>query len=198
MKVPVLSLLVTQVCLFKNTNFVSLHYYIHVHVFCSKNKLFYVHVVNMLIHTVFCYWQKSKKSEAPTEPAPERRTSCYGAAGNSLTCLISEQSLALYEMLGNGAFGYVRRGTWMKNSHKKVNWLNDSIEVANHSHAHFEHVYINFCTCTVYYFHILNSDDQILKYSMESLKISEIWFKCPLFSCTCTVCMVHLQMIQLY
>ena len=27
----------------------------------------------------------------------------------------------LYEMLGNGAFGYVRRGKWTKNLHKKVN-----------------------------------------------------------------------------
>ena len=38
-----------------------------------------------------------------------------------MTCLIGEQSLELYEMLGNGAFGYVRRAKWAKNPHKKVN-----------------------------------------------------------------------------
>ena len=48
------------------------------------------------------------------------RTSCYGVAGDALTCLISEQSLTLYELLGNGAFGYVRRGKWVKDSRKKV------------------------------------------------------------------------------
>ena len=64
--------------------------------------------------------QKSKKSEVQTDSTAER-TSCYGIAGDSLTCLISEQSLVLYEMLGNGAFGYVRRGKWTKNLHKKVN-----------------------------------------------------------------------------
>ena len=46
--------------------------------------------------------------------------SCYGVSGDSLTCLISEQSLTLFEMLGNGAFGYVRRGKWVKSSLKKV------------------------------------------------------------------------------
>lgn len=64
--------------------------------------------------------KKSKKSESQTDSTAER-TSCYGIAGDSLTCLISEQSLALYEMLGNGAFGYVRRGQWTKNLHKKIN-----------------------------------------------------------------------------
>lgn len=63
--------------------------------------------------------KKSKKSESQTGSPPER-TSCYGVAGNSLTCVITEQSISLYEMLGNGAFGYVRRGLWTKNSHKKV------------------------------------------------------------------------------
>ena len=46
--------------------------------------------------------------------------SCYGVSGDALTCLISEQALTLFEMLGNGAFGYVRRGKWMKSSLKKV------------------------------------------------------------------------------
>ncbi|KAL9970405.1 hypothetical protein ACROYT_G022776 [Oculina patagonica] len=63
--------------------------------------------------------KKSKKADAQADTTAER-TSCYGVAGDSLTCLISEQSLTLYEMLGNGAFGYVRRGKWSKNSHKKV------------------------------------------------------------------------------
>ncbi|KAJ7331661.1 protein kinase super [Desmophyllum pertusum] len=63
--------------------------------------------------------KKSKKAESQAETTADR-TSCYGVAGDSLTCLISEPSLTLYEMLGNGAFGYVRRGKWMKNANTKV------------------------------------------------------------------------------
>ena len=70
----------------------------------------------------FCYshfLQKTKRQESNGDAATER-TSCYGIAGDSLTCVINEQSLTLYEMLGNGAFGYVRRGKWLKDSRKKV------------------------------------------------------------------------------
>lgn len=64
--------------------------------------------------------KKSKKGESQSDTTAER-TSCYGIAGDTLTCLISEQSVTLYEMLGNGAFGYVRKGKWIKDSRKKVN-----------------------------------------------------------------------------
>ena len=68
---------------------------------------------------VFYILQKTKKTESRSDSTAERM-SCYGVSGDSLTCLISEQSLTLFEMLGNGAFGYVRRGKWVKSSLKKV------------------------------------------------------------------------------
>ncbi|XP_015776163.1 PREDICTED: activated CDC42 kinase 1-like [Acropora digitifera] len=64
--------------------------------------------------------KKTKKTDSSCE-APVDQMSSYGAVGDSLTCLISEKSLTLHEMLGNGAFGYVRRGKWAKDSHKKLN-----------------------------------------------------------------------------
>lgn len=64
--------------------------------------------------------KKTKKTDSSCE-APGDQMSSYGAVGDSLTCLISEKSLTLHEILGNGAFGYVRRGKWAKDSHKKLN-----------------------------------------------------------------------------
>ena len=66
--------------------------------------------------------QKTKKGDSNIEALVEHM-SCYGVAGDTLTCLISEKSLTFYEMLGNGAFGYVRRGKWAKDSRKKVSSL---------------------------------------------------------------------------
>ena len=63
--------------------------------------------------------QKTKKTDSSFEASVDQMSS-YGVVGNSLTCLISAQSLTLNEMLGNGAFGYVRRGKWAKDSRKKV------------------------------------------------------------------------------
>lgn len=64
--------------------------------------------------------KKTKKGDSNIEALVEHM-SCYGVAGDTLTCLISEKSLTFYEMLGNGAFGYVRRGKWAKDSRKKLN-----------------------------------------------------------------------------
>ena len=79
----------------------------------------YCHLLVIHSRVLFHFLQKIKRQESNGEAATER-TSCYGIAGDSLTCVISEQSLTLYEMLGNGAFGYVRRGKWLKDSRKKV------------------------------------------------------------------------------
>ena len=38
----------------------------------------------------------------------------------SLTCLINEKSLVLYNKLGNGSFGVVRKGDWTTPSGTKV------------------------------------------------------------------------------
>lgn len=45
----------------------------------------------------------------------------------ALTCLIDQKNLNMYEKLGNGSFGVVRRGDWMTPAGSKVNlkiWKN--------------------------------------------------------------------------
>lgn len=41
----------------------------------------------------------------------------------SLTCLIGEKDLHLFEKLGDGSFGVVRRGEWDAPSGKTVSFL---------------------------------------------------------------------------
>ncbi|MEE6526003.1 hypothetical protein FKM82_026366, partial [Ascaphus truei] len=49
----------------------------------------------------------------PTPPPPEGQ--------QALTCLISEKDLSLFEKLGDGSFGVVRRGEWSSPNSKLIN-----------------------------------------------------------------------------
>ena len=58
-----------------------------------------------------------KRSDAdPQQPAPQGASSSQAPAASeptaSLTCLIRETELQLFERLGDGTFGVVRRGEW--------------------------------------------------------------------------------------
>lgn len=58
-----------------------------------------------------------KRSDAdPQQPLPQGASSSQAPAnsesGASLTCLIRESELQLFERLGDGTFGVVRRGEW--------------------------------------------------------------------------------------
>lgn len=48
----------------------------------------------------------------PSPPPPEGQ--------QALTCLISEKDIALFEKLGDGSFGVVRRGEWNTPNDKLV------------------------------------------------------------------------------
>ena len=76
----------------------------------------------LLTYFLLVLLQKSKKATSPDEvPATKIGLSTfYGPVSSTLTCLINEQSLQLQEMLGNGAFGYVRKGVWNADQIKKV------------------------------------------------------------------------------
>lgn len=45
----------------------------------------------------------------------------------SLTCLINEKSLVLYNKLGNGSFGVVRKGDWTTPSGTKASKILDQM-----------------------------------------------------------------------
>lgn len=50
----------------------------------------------------------------PTPPPPE------AGSQHSLTCLVRERDLSLFEKLGDGSFGVVRRGEWCTPAGKTV------------------------------------------------------------------------------
>lgn len=50
----------------------------------------------------------------PTPPPPE------AGGQHSLTCLVRERDLSLFEKLGDGSFGVVRRGEWCTPAGKTV------------------------------------------------------------------------------
>lgn len=66
-----------------------------------------------------------KRSDAdPQQALPQGATASAVAAGSesgaSLTCLIKESELQLFERLGDGTFGVVRRGEWTSPSGRVV------------------------------------------------------------------------------
>uniref|UniRef100_A0A8C9ZAX4 Tyrosine kinase non receptor 2 n=1 Tax=Sander lucioperca TaxID=283035 RepID=A0A8C9ZAX4_SANLU len=62
------------------------------------------------------YKRKSWMSKVQTRPLPQGASSsagpAYSESGASLTCLLRESELQLFERLGDGTFGVVRRGEW--------------------------------------------------------------------------------------
>ncbi|XP_035697157.1 activated CDC42 kinase 1-like [Branchiostoma floridae] len=54
----------------------------------------------------------SKPSFTAKRPSPTSTTASMSFNTSQLTCLISEKELCLYEKLGDGSFGVVRKGDW--------------------------------------------------------------------------------------
>ncbi|XP_048581011.1 uncharacterized protein LOC5520002 isoform X2 [Nematostella vectensis] len=64
--------------------------------------------------------RKKSKNKLLPEPSSYPKSPITTPAGPCLTCLITESSLVLYEMIGDGAFGYVRKGQWTTDTGTKV------------------------------------------------------------------------------
>lgn len=54
----------------------------------------------------------------------------------ALTCLISEKDLTLFEKLGDGSFGVVKRGEWLAPTGKVVRTLNTFSIIKHPEDAH--------------------------------------------------------------
>lgn len=63
----------------------------------------------------------------PTPPPPE------AGGQHSLTCLVRERDLSLFEKLGDGSFGVVRRGEWCTPAGKTVRGLRGAAGWWDHS-----------------------------------------------------------------
>lgn len=53
----------------------------------------------------------------------------------ALTCLIPEKDLTLFEKLGDGSFGLVKRGEWLTPTGKLVRTWNIILNTHRHTHA---------------------------------------------------------------
>ncbi|KAK3714897.1 hypothetical protein QZH41_010903 [Actinostola sp. cb2023] len=78
--------------------------------------------------------QPASPPTLPNPPAPPTPpTSTKSSSSSTLTCVINEKDLALHEMLGTGAFGYVRKGEWMKDKNNKIEVAVKSLKISRDS-----------------------------------------------------------------
>lgn len=61
-----------------------------------------------------------KRGDAETQQTLPQGATASSESGASLTCLIKESELQLFERLGDGTFGVVRRGEWTSPSGRVV------------------------------------------------------------------------------
>lgn len=84
-----------------------------------------LHPCLICLHVLQVFSGKRPESELPPQPQSTFRkppTPPPPEAGgqHSLTCLVRERDLSLFEKLGDGSFGVVRRGEWCTPAGKTV------------------------------------------------------------------------------